>query len=315
MYFLLSSFAILAKYRDMLEKYYKVIAQNSTSPTTEFDYTPYLPTSTEAGEWLPEITDAKIRGKGYYVSKNWRIWYVANARIFEVECKGIEVEILNGVEKQACCKTLRLLRDVTDELLSSISDEHFNYGNLNVGRSNEGDCNVGDFNRGSRNVGNLNLGDFNTGDSNTGIDNVGNDNFGSLNSGSSNRGHSNTGSFNTGSFNSGDYNKGHANTGSFNVGNRNSGKWNVCNYSSGFFNTQEPCVVMFNKATNLKVSEIRLPKWLQKKDLIKAIDVADVEDLKATFMLPNFDAEIFERITGIRVAQIENAIIAKSKTI
>lgn len=295
----------------MSEKYYKVIAQNSASPTKEFDYSAYLPSGDCAGMWLPEIPDAKIRGKGYYVSKNWRIWYVDGAKIFEVECEGLEVEVLNGVEKQACCKRMRLLRDVTDELVNSISDANFNYGNGNLGRSNEGDCNIGDFNKGSRNVGNLNVGDFNTGDSNTGIDNVGNDNLGSLNSGSSNKGHSNTGSFNIGSFNSGDYNKGHANTGSFNVGNRNSGKWNVCNYSSGFFNTQEPIAIMFNKPTNLKVSEIRLPKWLQKKNLLDAIENADVADLEATFLLPNFSPEIFEQITNISVAQIKTAIATK----
>ena len=299
----------------MSEKYYKVIAKNSASPTKEFDYTLYLPTETTAGKWLPEIPDAKIRGKGYYISKNWRIWYVEGARIFEAECEGVEVEILNGVEKQACCKRMRLLRDVTEELISSISDERFNNGKGNLGRSNDGDFNIGDFNKGSRNTGNLNLGDFNTGDSNTGIDNVGNDNFGSLNSGSSNKGHSNTGSFNVGSFNAGDNNKGHANTGSFNVGNRNTGKWNVCNYSSGFFNTQEPKAVLFNRPTNFKVSEIRLPKWLQKRDLHKAIENADITDLESTFALPNFDADIFEQITGISVNYIQDSIKSKRNNV
>ena len=280
----------------MRKIFYFCTIQNSASPTKEFDYSAYLPSCDCAGIWLPEIPDAKIRGKGYYVSKNWRIWYVDGARIFEVECEGLDVEVLNGVEKQACCKRMRLLRDVTDELVNTISDTNFNCGNGNLGRSNDGDCNIGDFNKGSRNVGNLNVGDFNTGDSNTGIDNVGNDNLGSLNSGSSNKGHSNTGSFNTGSFN---------------VGNRNSGKWNVCNYSSGFFNTQEPVAIMFNKPTNLKVSQIRLPKWLQKKNLLDAIENADVADLEATFLLPNFSPEIFEQITNISVAQIKTAIATK----
>ncbi len=296
----------------MSEKYYKVIAQSGNSPTKQFDYSPYLPKNDEAGKWLPEITDVKIRGKGYYVSKHWRIWYVEGARIFEAECEGLETELINGVEKQACCRRMRLLRDVTEELLTSVSDERFNNGTGNVGRSNVGGYNVGDYNIGSRNIGNLNVGDFNTGDSNTGIDNVGNDNCGSLNSGSSNKGHSNTGSFNVGSFNAGDYNKGHSNSGSFNKGNRNTGKWNVCNYSSGFFNTQEPCAIMFNKPTNLKVSEIRIPKWLQKGDLSSALLSADVDDLLSTFALENFDADIFEQITGITVAQI-NEVIEKKR--
>ena len=295
----------------MSEKYYKVICSNSVSPTKEFDYSAYLPTGENAGQWLPEIDDAQIRKQGYYVSKNWNFWYVDGARIFEVECEGILVENVNGVEKQACCKRMRFLREATDELVPMMTDVSSNIGSGNVGLSNKGDCNVGNFNEGSRNVGNLNLGDFNTGDSNTGIDNVGDNNYGSLNVGSVNKGHSNTGSFNIGSFNSGDFNKGHANTGSFNKGNRNTGKWNVCNYSSGFFNTQEPFAVMFNKPTTLKVSEIRLPKWLQKRDIKKALLEADVDDLLATFSLPNFDAKIFEQITGISETEIKDAINSK----
>lgn len=295
----------------MSEKYYKVIGGNELSPTREFDYSAYLPTGKNAGEWLPEIADAQIRKQGYYVSKNWNFWYVANARVFEVECEGVLREELNGVEKQACCRRMRFLRDITDEVVPTLSDVRNNFGSSNLGLSNKGDCNIGDFNEGSRNVGNLNLGDFNTGDSNTGIDNVGDNNKGSLNVGSSNIGHSNTGSFNKGSFNSGDFNTGHANSGSFNKGNRNTGKWNVCNYSSGFFNTQEPFAVMFNRPTTLKTSEIRLPKWLQKQDIKLALIQADVDDLLATFSLPNFDAEIFQQITGISEAEIRKQIDLK----
>lgn len=293
----------------MEEKYYKVILPSSASPTKNFDYTPYLPRGGEAGAWLPPIPDAEIRGAGYYVSKHWRIWWTAGARVFEVECRGLRREELNGVEKQACCESIRFLREVSVDS----GDAKFNIGCGNTGRSNEGDCNAGDFNIGSRNVGNLNAGDFNTGDSNTGIDNVGNDNRGSLNSGSSNVGHSNTGSFNLGSFNSGDYNTGHANTGSFNRGNRNSGKWNVCNNSCGFFNTAEPPAHMFDKPTGLRASEIRLPKWLQKGDLNASLQSAEIDDLQATFALPNFDAAIFERITGISAEKL-NAVIARKKT-
>ena len=289
-------------------KYYKVILHNSASPTREFDYTRYLPRGGSAGEWLPAVENTAIRSGGYYVSKNWRIWYVEGARVFEVECEGLVSENLNGVEKQACCRRIRLLREVTDECRAENSDAALNKGCGNIGKANVGDANIGNFNIGSRNVGNLNSGDFNTGDSNTGIDNVGNDNLGSLNSGSSNVGHSNTGSFNRGSFNSGDYNTGHANSGSFNRGNRNSGKWNLCNYSNGFFNTRSPEVYMFDKPTGLTAAEVRLPKWLQKGDLEVSLKSADADDLRATFALPNFDAAIFERITGISAERISEEI-------
>lgn len=288
----------------MPQTYYKVILTDGTSPTKEFDYAPYMPRDGAAGAWLPEIPDARVGGRGYYVSKHWRIWYKAGARVFECQCRGVSAEELNGVEKQACCKTLRFVREITAEIAAEVGDARFNKGSGNVGLSNAGDSNIGDFNIGSRNVGNLNNGDFNTGDSNTGIDNVGNDNRGSLNSGCSNVGHSNTGSSNRGSYNSGDFNTGHANSGSFNRGNRNTGKWNVCNYSSGFFNTAEPPVYMFDKPTHLRASQIRLPKWLQKPDLRAALESADAADLRATFELPNFDPEIFKQITGISADEI-----------
>lgn len=291
----------------MADEYYKVILPDGTSPTKEFDYGAYLPSSGAPGPWLPEIKDAQIRKKGYYVSKYWRFWYREGARVFVCQCKGLVCESTNGVEKQACCSTLRLVKEITQEALAQPSDKNFNLGNFNTGLSNIGEANPGNFNIGSRNTGSLNMGDFNTGDSNTGIDNVGDENLGSLNTGSHNTGHSNSGSFNKGSYNSGDYNEGHANSGSFNKGNRNTGKWNACNYSSGFFNTLEPCAVMFDKPTNIKVSQVRLPKWLQKPDIKKALSEAETGDIMSTFDLPNFDAEIFERITGIGKEQILKA--------
>ena len=64
---------------------------------------------------------------------------------------------------------------------------------------------------------------------------------------------------------------------------------------------------MFDKPTNIKVSQVRLPKWLQKPDIKKALAEAEAGDIMSTFDLPNFDAEIFERITGIGKEQILKA--------
>src|SRR3990167_153798 len=112
--------------------------------------------------------------------------------------------------------------------------------------------------------------------------------------------------------------------------NTNSGNWN-----SGCFNTNEPNARLFNKDTNLKISEINFPsigleltKWVdeesmteqQKMDnpnfsITKGVLIqcdykeawaiawwnASNETKKQFLDLPNFDAEIFFEITGVRV--------------
>lgn len=300
----------------MKEKYYKVIAADGKSPTTRFDYAPYMPTPEKgAGAWLPEIPNNRLLADGYYASKYWNMWYKPNARIFEIQTRGELRDLGAGVEKQICCSQIRLVKDVTEALLATLPDPEpidpqtsANTGVNNTGKHNTGNFNTGDFNTGNCNTGALNSGDFNTGDRNTGIDNVGDGNFGTGNVGSNNIGHSNTGSFNEGSYNSGDHNKGFANSGSFNVGNRNSGKWNICSRSCGFFNTQEPNAIMFDKPTDLKLSQIRLPKWLNFPNPRETFESAPIAQLEKTLALPNFDFAIFEKITGISKADFSRRL-------
>lgn len=289
-------------------KYYKVLRADGISPTQNFDYAPYLPQGDAAGEWMPEIADAKIREDGYYVSEHWNFWYETDARIFEVEVRGLASEGLCGVEKQVCCRQIRLLKDVTDELLLKLKDDSWNLGGGNLGERNLGNFNIGKYNSGERNTGDLNLGDFNTGDSNTGMDNVGDNNKGSANSGCGNIGHSNTGHFNLGSYNAGSHNVGNGNSGSFNRGSFCAGKWNLGKYQTGYFNSEEPCIRMFNKPTHLKAGEIILPKWLGAKDTKQAFELASKEELLATLALPNFDHKIFEEITGISAKDFERRL-------
>ncbi len=284
----------------MAEKYYKVLGGKAKSLCKLFDYTPYLPADGSPGAWLPRIDGAKMRSEGYYVSKHWNMWYSEGARIYEAECEDADPAGRCGVEDQICCGRIRLLKDVTEELLPLLKDGRFNLGESNTGERNLGSFNTGDRNDGSRNTGRLNCGDFNTGDANTGIDNVGDGNRGSGNVGSRNIGHSNTGDGNVGSYNSGHFNSGNSNSGSFNTGNRNSGKWNVGNYNSGYFNTSDAPFMMFNKPVeNISPREIVLPKWLNRPDAKSSFESAGEDDLRKTLELPNFDYAVFEEITGI----------------
>ena len=130
-------------------------------------------------------------------------------------------------------------------------------------------------------------------------------------------------------------NSGDCNSGNRNSGNRNSGDWNSGNCNSGFFNSDEPCIRMFNKMTNYKREDVKIPSWCyfnltvwvshdtateeEKTDHKAEIEIcggflktlnykdawriawnkASIEERKKLFDLPNWDNQVFKEITGI----------------
>jgi len=145
---------------------------------------------------------------------------------------------------------------------------------------------------------------------------------------------------NTGENNSGYGNSGDGNSGYWNSGDGNSGYGNSGDRNSGFFNTNEPNVRLFNKETDLKRSDIDIPyftlkinEWIPERNMTDDQKKADKdfhvkkgtlitrtykeawklywnkdstkEDRQKFLDLPNFDAEIFEEITGINVEKKE----------
>ena len=149
----------------------------------------------------------------------------------------------------------------------------------------------------------------------------------------------NTGLFNSGSRNSGDRNSGNWNSGDRNSGDCNSGNWNSCNRSTGLFNTKERTITIFNKDSGMTFDEAAQTKWFillnkYKLELTRWIEYTEEEkkgsvirqciggylkkytykeacanwwnkytdDEKQIIMtMPNFDAGVFEEITGIDV--------------
>ena len=160
-------------------------------------------------------------------------------------------------------------------------------------------------------------------------------NSGSCNSGDCNSGNCNSGDWNSGDCNSGSWSSGSYNSGNMNSGNRNSGDCNSGNCNSGFFNSDEPYIRMFNKMTNYKRKDIKIPSWCyfeltvwvshdtateeekteHKSEIencggfLKTINYKDawriawnrasIEERKKLFDLPNWDNKVFEEITGI----------------
>ncbi|OMF98204.1 hypothetical protein [Paenibacillus sp. FSL R7-0337] len=226
-------------------------------------------------------------------------------KVAEVEALG---EIENGDDKSVTNK-LAIIRELTwQEVLDM----------LNTGKGNTGRGNSGDGNSGNRNSGDGNSGDGNSGYGNSGNRNSGDGNSGYGNSGNRNSGNRNSGNRNSGYGNSGDGNSGDGNSGYGNSGNRNSGNFNSTDYSSGSFCSEDPPFLLFNKPSPITRDEF---KWSDGARICRRLKLVDDEGAKIEYKaawtalweelsnpekitvqsIPNFDADVFEVITGIRV--------------
>ena len=145
----------------------------------------------------------------------------------------------------------------------------------------------------------------------------------------------------TGLSNTGNCNTGNRNTGDRNTGNRNTGNWNTGDCNTGYFSTITPKIDLFEKPSGLtmegvqKIKGIQILNWnyennwwiysenmseaekaahpehealggylksIPFKDACKLMwDKLTADEKQAVKEIPNFDADIFERITGIKV--------------
>ena len=171
------------------------------------------------------------------------------------------------------------------------------------------------------------------------ISNTGSDNTGYINTGDWNTGNWNTGDRNTGNWNTGNRNTGNWNTGNCNTGDRNTGDCNTGSWNTGFFNAEEHECYIFDNPSGMTPTEFRksryyaalnaapfiLTEWIYYTDEEKAEDKAkeliggylkryDYKEACAKWwsalsdkaketiqQIPNFDADKFEEITGIKV--------------
>lgn len=126
---------------------------------------------------------------------------------------------------------------------------------------------------------------------------------------------------NTGKGNTGLGNSGNRNSGDGNSGNRNSGEFNSCNYSSGAFCSVEPAFLLFNKPSPISRNEFyssRAYSICRQLEVVEKVDEGyksvnykeawaklwgslSNDEKIIVQSIPNFDADVFEEITGIRV--------------
>ena len=258
----------------------------------------------KVGETFTHNGNIEMCGKGFHFCRKASDCF--NYYKFDSSNKVAEVEAVGLVETRgdkSVTDKIKIVREIEWQELLTIVNE----GNDCTGLGNTGDCNTGDWNTGNRNTGNRNTGDRNTGNCNTG----------------------------------------NRNTGNRNTGDCNTGDWNSTNFSTGFFNSKQQPIYMFNQPTNMQRDDIRNLAgvqilnwnyenswWIYSENMsaeekaahpehettggyLKTVDFKtacrmmwdglDEEKRQAVMELPNFDAEVFEEITGISVERnVEN---------
>ena len=287
----------------------------------------------KVGETFVHNGNIKMCGSGFHFCRKASDCF--NYYDFNSNNKVAEVEAIGLVETQgnkSVTDKIKIVREIEwQELLTIVNEGNDCTGLCNTGNRNTGDWNTGNWNTGNRNTGDRNTGDWNTGNRNTGDWNTGNWNTGDRN----------TGDWNTGDCNTGNRNTGNRNTGDWNTGNRNTGDWNSTNFSTGFFNSEQQPIYMFNQPTNMQRNDIcnlagiRILNWNYEDSwwiysenmseeekaahpehettggYLKTVDFKtackmmwdnlDDENKEAVKAIPNFDADVFEEITGIDV--------------
>ena len=199
-----------------------------------------------------------------------------------------------------------------------------NSGNCNSGNRNSGNCNSGDRNSGNWNSGNCNSGDCNSGDCNSGNCNSGNCNSGNRNSGNRNSGNWNSGNCNSGNRNSGDWNFTSFSGGCFNTEQpkiymfNKPSNWTLQNWLDSraryLLNQIDDCTLEYvwlddmtdeEKAAHpeAKTTGGYLKERTVEDNARKWWAGLDAADRNAILSLPNFNAEIFKKITGIDINQ------------
>ena len=222
------------------------------------------------------------------------------------------IEALGAIDTEgnkSCTNKITIVKEITwEEVLHLVNTGKGCSGLGNSGDYNSGDYNSGYYNSGYRNSGNYNSGNYNSGN---------------YNSGDYNSGNWNNGYYNSGNWNSGDWNKTSFSSGVFNT---KEGKILMFNKPSDW--TYRDWLNSKARFLLLNRIEHNLLKWVWSENMtdiekkqhpehtttggyLKSLDKSERaqkwwdtlndKDKNVIKSLPNFDAKIFEEITGIKV--------------
>jgi len=287
----------------------------------------------EVGNTYEEDVSPSVCDRGFHFCKLPENCF--NYYSFNFNNKVAEVVALGKVSEEGDkCATnkIKIIREISwQEVLTLV-----NTGKACTGHSNSGHWNSGDFNSGNRNSGNRNSGDWNSGGRNSGQCNSGGRNSGHCNSGDWNSGDFNSGNRNSGDFNSGNRNSGNRNSGDWNSGDWNKasqvmGCFNTQNQKLKFFDKETDMTFEEWRSSTafrlLNSIDSKPTNWIRSDEMtdeekdeypehkttggyLKTRDNTDCciewwdglsdDDRNIIKSIPNFDAEKFYYITGIK---------------
>ena len=228
---------------------------------------------------------------------------------FNSENKVAEIEALgtiddSGDKEKYCTNKIKIVRELTwHEVLDLV----------NTGKDNTGRGNAGNWNAGNRNTGNWNAGNWNAGNRNTGNRNAGNRNTGDENTGDENTGNRNTGDWNSTDFSTGCFNTKEEKIRLFNKRSKWTYRdWRCSSARDLMCDCPYTKTVWINEKYMTDSEKEENSTWKRTGGYLKTIEVTD-EDRQAWWdnlddeeqeeikSLPNFDKDIFKKITGIEV--------------
>ena len=280
----------------------------------------------EVGKTFEEDVTPKCCDRGFHFCTKASDCF--NYYSFNPENKVAEVLALGMVDTESddtkcCTNKIQIVREISWQELLTI---------VNTGKGCTGLCNTGDWNTGNRNTGNRNTGNRNTGNRNTGDWNTGNRNTGNRNTGNRNTGNRNTGNRNTGNRNTGDWNTGNRNTGDWNLSSFNTGCFMTEEQKIMLFDKPTDWTYRDWINSDARYALAHIPKnvveWVSSYDMtdeekekyptyettggyLKVLDESESAQIwwdgltdgskDIIKSLPNFDAEIFRKCTGIKV--------------
>ena len=268
----------------------------------------------EVGKIFEEDVEPSCCDRGFHFCENAADCF--NYYSFNPDNKVAEViaygDIVRGDDK-CCTNKIKIVREIPwQELLTIVNTGKSCTGLCNTGNCNTGNWNTGDWNTGNRNTGNRNTGDWNTGDCNTGNWNTGNCNTGNWNTGNRNTGNRNTGDWNKSSFNTGCFNTEESTIMLFNK----PSEWTYrdwLNSDARYLLMDIPKDVVEWVYENYMTEDEKKahPSYKTTGGYLKILDESECAqiwwdglseaDRNKIKSIPNFDIEIFEQCTGIKI--------------
>ena len=290
----------------------------------------------EVGKTFEEDVTPSCCNRGFHFCKELKDCF--NYYPFNPDNKVAKVIALGEIDEESddskcCTNKIQIVEEISwEDVLRMVNlgkgnaglcnSGNRNSGNRNSGNRNSGDCNSGNCNSGNCNSGNRNSGDWNSGDWNSGDWNSGNRNSGNRNSGDWNSGDWNSGNWNSGDWNSGDWNKTNFSNGCFNTEEpkiflfNKPSDWTYrdwLNSDARYLLNQIPRnVVDWIWSDDMTDEEKEQhPEYEVVGGYLKILDESECGQLwwdslserykNIIKAMPNFDKEIFEDVTGIKI--------------